>query len=98
MRADQIIIAPVLSEKSNLKREGEQKKYTFEVHMDATKPQIMDAVKVLFKVNPVSCNTMIVKGKPKYSRGRGIKGSTSDWKKAIVTLAKGESIQAIEGV
>ena len=100
MRADQIIIAPILSEKSNFAREGETKKYTFRVHMDASKFQIMDAVKELFKVTPVKCNTMIVKGKPKYSRGRGgyALGNTGDWKKASVTLAKGEQIQAIEGV
>ncbi|MFA6844158.1 MAG: 50S ribosomal protein L23 [Sphaerochaetaceae bacterium] len=100
MRADQIIIAPVLSEKSNLAREGEIKRYTFVVHMDANKPQIVDAVRELFKVTPVMCNTMIVKGKPKYSRGKGgsILGNTGNWKKAIVTLAKGDSIPAIEGV
>lgn len=100
MRADQIIIAPILSEKSNFAREGETKKYTFRVLMDANKVQIMAAVKELFKVTPVKCNTMIMKGKPKYSRGKGgyTLGSTGDWKKAIVTLAKGESIQAIEGV
>lgn len=100
MRADQIILAPILSEKSNLLREGETKKYTFEVHMDATKLQIKDAVKELFKVTPVKVNTQIVKGKPKYSRGKGgyKLGHTSDWKKATVTLAKGESIQAIESV
>ena len=100
MRADQIIIAPILSEKSNYYREGESKKYTFRVHMDATKLQIMDAVKELFKGTPVKCNTMVVKGKPKYSRGKGgyALGNTGDWKKAIVTLAKGDQIQAIEGV
>ena len=100
MRADQIIIEPVLSEKSNLAREAEMKKYTFRVHMDANKHMISDAVRELFKVDVVKCNVMIVKGKPKYSRSRGgsIKGTTGDWKKAVVTLAKGDSIQAIEGV
>ncbi|HOE88765.1 MAG TPA: 50S ribosomal protein L23 [Sphaerochaeta sp.] len=100
MRADQIIIEPVLSEKSNLAREAEMKKYTFRVHMDANKHMISDAVSKLFKVDVVKCNVMIVKGKPKYSRSRGgsIKGTTGNWKKAVVTLAKGDSIQAIEGV
>jgi large subunit ribosomal protein L23 len=100
MRSDQVIIAPILSEKSNLEREGETKKYTFKVHMDANKPMIKQAVKELFGVTPVSCNTMIVKGKPKYTRGKSgsVLGNTGDWKKAVVTLAKGESIQAIEGV
>jgi len=100
MRADQVIIAPILSEKSNLEREGETKKYTFKVHMDSNKMEIKAAIKELFNVTPVKCNTMVVKGKPKYTRGKAgfVLGSTGDWKKAVVTLAKGESIQAIEGV
>ena len=100
MRADQLIIEPVLSEKTNIAREGEIKKYTFRVHMDANKFLIMEAVEELFNVKAVKCNVMIVKGKPKYSRGKGgsILGNTGDWKKAVVTLAKGDSIQAIEGV
>ena len=100
MRADQVIIEPVLSEKSNIAREGETKKYTFKVHMSSNKFQIQSAVKELFGVEPQKCNVMIVKGKPKYSRGKGgsILGNTGDWKKAVVTLAKGDTIQAIEGV
>jgi large subunit ribosomal protein L23 len=100
MRADQVIIEPVLSEKSNIAREGDTKKYTFKVHMGSNKFQIMEAVHELFQVKPVKCNVMIVKGKPKYSRGKGgnILGNTGDWKKAVVTLAKGDTIQAIEGV
>ena len=68
--------------------------------MDSNKFQIARAMKEIFGVAVVACNVMIVKGKPKYSRGKGgsILGNTGDWKKAVVTLAKGESIQAIEGV
>jgi large subunit ribosomal protein L23 len=100
MRADQVIIEPVLSEKSNIAREAECKKYTFKVDPRANKFEIMSAVKELFKVNPTSCNVMNVAGKPKFSRGKGgyIKGYTASWKKAIVTLSKGEVINAIEGV
>ena len=100
MRADQVIIEPILSEKSNIARELECKKYTFKVDPRANKFEIMNAVKEIFKVNPISCNVMNVGGKPKFSRGKGgyIKGYTSNWKKAIVTLSKGESISAIEGV
>ncbi|HOE83944.1 MAG TPA: 50S ribosomal protein L23 [Sphaerochaeta sp.] len=100
MRADQIIIEPILSEKTNIAREGALKKYTFKVRMDSNKFQIARAMKEIFGVEVVACNVMIVKGKPKYSRGKGgsILGNTGDWKKAVVTLAKGESIQAIEGV
>ena len=100
MRADQVIIEPVLSEKANDARELECKKYTFKVDPRANKFEIMSAVKELFKVNPISCNVMNVAGKPKFSRGKGgyIKGYTASWKKAIVTLSKGEVINAIEGV
>ena len=60
----------------------------------------MNAVKEIFKVNPTACNVMNMAGKPKFSRGKGgyIKGYTANWKKAIVTLSKGEVIDAIEGV
>ena len=100
MRADQIIIEPILSEKSNIARENECKKYTFKVDPRANKLEIMKAVKEIFKVNPTDCNVMNVAGKPKFSRGKGgyLKGYTSSWKKAIVTLKKGEIINAIEGV
>ncbi len=100
MRADQVIIEPILSEKSSFARELECKKYTFKVDAKANKFQIMNAVKEVFKVNPTSCNVINVAGKPKFSRGKGgyIKGYTASWKKAIVTLSKGEVIEAIEGV
>ncbi|MCK9190324.1 MAG: 50S ribosomal protein L23 [Sphaerochaetaceae bacterium] len=100
MRADEVIVAPILSEKSNFAREGESKKYTFEVSQRANKHDVTAAVAELFDVTVEKCNVMVVKGKPKYSRGKGgaIKGTTGNWKKAIVTLAKGDTIQAIEGV
>lgn len=99
MRADRVIIEPVLSEKSNRARENECKKYTFKVDPKANKHEIMAAVKELFNVDCTACNTMNVGGKPKFSRGKGgyVKGYTSSWKKAVVTLAKGQSIAAIEG-
>lgn len=100
LRPEQIIIEPILSEKSNILRQGEKKKYTFVVHMDANKYQIMHAVKALFNVDCVKCNTMIFAGKPKRSRRSGNRriGYTSQWKKAIVTLAKGQSITAIDNI
>jgi large subunit ribosomal protein L23 len=91
---EDILIEPVLSEKSNqLREEG---KYVFKVAQSATKPQIKEAVRRLFNVNPVSCTTMVVSGKPKRLRYR--KGYTSTWKKAIVRLAKDEKITIFEGV
>ena len=100
MRADQVIIEPILSEKSSIVRELECKKYTFKVDPRANKFEIMKAVKEIFKVNPTACNVMNMAGKPKFSRGKGgyIKGYTPSWKKAIVTLSKGEAIDAIESV
>ena len=101
MRYDQIIIEPVLTEKTNSMRESEGKvKYTFKVDPRANKLQIMEAVKRLFSVNPVDCKIINVKAKPRQSRTKsGIRsGSTTPWKKAIVTLAEGSKIEIIEGV
>ncbi len=101
MRYDQIIIEPVLTEKTNSMREVEGKvKYTFKVDPRANKLQIMDAVKNLFSVKPVSCRIINVKAKPRQSRTKsGIRsGSTTPWKKAVVTLAEGNKIEIIEGV
>jgi len=94
LEADQIIIAPVVTEKTNLLRE--RGTYVFKVDSRANKPQIMHAVRHLYSVNPVSCNVMRVKGKPK--RQRYQLGLTSQWKKAVVTLRAGEKIAQFEGV
>lgn len=93
MQYESILIEPVLSEKTNVLREDCQ--YVFRVDPRATKLQIKEAVKRLFEVHPISCNIINVKGKPKRLRGRS--GTTSAWKKAIVRIAKGESIKAFEG-
>jgi large subunit ribosomal protein L23 len=91
---EDILIEPVLSEKANQMRD--EGKYVFKVAQNATKPQIKEAVRKLFNVNPVSCNIMVVGGKPKRLRYR--KGYTSTWKKAIVRLSKDEKISIFEGV
>ena len=100
MREDQVIIEPVLSEKTNIARDLKCKKYTFRVDPRANKFDIAKAVVKLFKVRPVSVNVLNVKGKPKFSRGKGgqIKGMTRNWKKAVVTLAEGDVISVFEGV
>jgi large subunit ribosomal protein L23 len=91
---EDILIEPVLSEKANqLREEG---KYVFKVAQSATKPQIKEAVRKLFNVHPISCNVMVVGGKPKRLRSRS--GYTSTWKKAIVRLPKEEKISIFEGV
>ena len=94
MTYEQILIEPVLSEKANILRE--QGKYVFKVDPRATKIQIKEAVRRLYNVHPVSCNVMVVGGKPKRQRSRP--GYTSSWKKAIVRLSKDEKIGIFEGV
>ncbi len=82
MLAEEIILAPVVTEKSN---DGLQAaKYTFKVNKKATKIDIKNAVEKLFEVKVLSVNTITVKGKEKRV-GRYV-GKTSDWKKAIVTI------------
>ena len=84
-----VIIRPVVSERSfDLMA---QNKYTFEVARDAHKREIADAVEKLFDVHVVKVNTISVKPKPK--RVRYQMGYTRSWKKAVVTLAEGESIE-----
>ena len=82
MLPEEIIIRPVVTEKSNY--ELQQGKYTFEVNKKATKVQIANAVEKLFEVKVLKVNTMTVKGKTK--RVGYHVGKTSDWKKAIVTI------------
>lgn len=82
MLPEEIIIKPVVTEKSNdALQEG---KYTFKVNKKATKIDIKRAVEKLFEVKVVDVKTMTVKGKTK-RMGRYV-GKTSDWKKAIVTI------------
>ena len=82
MRPEDVIIAPVITEKSN---DGLQEgKYTFKVNKKATKIDIRNAVEKLFEVKVLNVNTMSVKGKSK--RMGKTSGKTSDWKKAIVTI------------
>ena len=82
MVAEEIIIAPVITEKSS--SETAEGKYTFKVAMNATKVDIKNAVEKLFEVKVLKVNTMTVKGKEK--RVRYQYGKTPDWKKAIVTI------------
>lgn len=88
------IIAPVITEKSTLL--SDQNKVVFKVPLAATKDEVKAAVEALFKVRVLSVNTIRVKGKTK--RFRGIEGKRSDSKKAIVTLAAGQSIDVTTGL
>jgi large subunit ribosomal protein L23 len=88
------LLAPVITEKSTLL--SEDGKVVFKVPLTATKAEIKDAVESLFKVTVTGVNTLRTKGKIK--RFRGILGKRSDEKKAIVTLAEGDSIDVTTGL
>ncbi len=88
------ILTPVITEKSTLG--GEQNKVTFKVPLSASKPEIKAAVEGLFDVKVEAVNTIRQAGKQK--RFRGKMGQRSDYKKAIVTLAEGQSIDVTTGV
>ena len=87
------ILGPVITEKSTLVSEHNQ--VVFRVPLTATKPEIKDAVEALFDVKVEAVNTIRVKGKVK--RFRGHKGRRSDYKKAMVKLAEGQSIDVTDG-
>jgi large subunit ribosomal protein L23 len=88
------ILAPVITEKTTIL--SEQNKVVFRVPLDATKPQIKEAVEALFRVKVTAVNTILTKGKTK--RFKGTPGRRSDVKKAIVTLAEGQSIDVTTGL
>ena len=91
-----IIIRPVITEDS-MARIATEKKYTFEVAKNATKPEIAKAVEAAFKVKVASVNTINMKSKPKRLGMNA--GYTSAWKKAIVTLtADSKTIEFFEGM
>jgi large subunit ribosomal protein L23 len=89
-----VITAPVITEKATMGSEHGQ--VTFRVPLTATKPEIKAAVEALFNVKVKAVNTLIHKGKTKQVRGRF--GQRSDVKKAIVTLAAGQSIDVTTGI
>ena len=89
-----VVLAPVITEKATVL--SEQNKVVFRVAMDSTKDEIAAAIEELFKVEVIKVNTLITKGKTKRFRGR--KGQRSDIKKAIVTLAEGQSIDVTTGL
>ena len=93
MKPTQVLKRPVITEKSTLLQE--RGKYVFEVERRATKPEVARAVEMAFNVAVVSVNTCMVRGKLKrYGRGQA---RQPDWKKAIVTLRSGDTIQFFEG-
>ena len=93
MEPSQIVLAPVVSEKSY--GGTSERLYTFKVHKDAHRTQVRQAVEELFNVRVARVNIVTVKPKPK-RRGL-IKGVKPGWKKAIVLLHPGQSIEFFEG-
>lgn len=89
-----IILSPVITEKATMASEHNQ--VTFRVANDATKPEIKQAVEKLFDVKVKAVNTLRQVGKVK--RFRGKLGKRSDYKKAIVSLAEGHSIDVTTGL
>ena len=93
-RMYEVVRAPHITEKATLLSEKNQ--FVFKVAGNATKPEIKAAIEGLFKVKVNNVNTLITKGKAKRFKGRP--GQRSDVKKAIVTLAEGESIDFTTGL
>ena len=89
-----VILAPHITEKATLASENNA--VVFKVAGDATKPQIKEAVEALFSVKVTGVNTINVKGKTKRWKGKPYK--RSDVKKAVVTLAEGQSIDVTSGI
>jgi large subunit ribosomal protein L23 len=93
LHPSEVLIRPVVSEKSY--EQITQNKYTFKVHPDAHKTQIRQAVEELFDVHVVNVNILKVQPKPKR---RGVyKGIRPGWKKAVVQLKQGDSIEIFQG-
>jgi len=89
-----VLVAPLITEKATMLSEHGQ--IAFRVRLDATKPEIRQAVEKLFDVKVTAVNTVRVKGKTKLFRGR--RGRRSDYKKAIVTLAEGHNVDYLAGL
>ena len=94
LRHYDVIVSPSITEKSTLV--SEQNQVVFNVAKSASKPEIKAAVEALFGVKVTAVNTLIRKGKTR--RFRGFAGKLKDVKKAVVTLAEGQSIDVSTGV
>ena len=89
-----VLVGPLVTEKATMLSEHRQ--IAFRVRLDATKAEIRRAVERLFDVKVTGVNTLRVKGKSKIFRGR--RGQRSSYKKAIVTLAEGQSVDYLSGI
>jgi large subunit ribosomal protein L23 len=89
-----VVVRPLITEKSSAAYQN-RKEYAFEVHPEANKHQISDALEQLFGVHVTRVRTMQMRRR-EVMRGR-IRGKTGAWKKAVVTLKEGESLPIFEG-
>jgi len=93
-RAYRVLIRPLVTEK--ISDMGEQNKYAFEVSLDANKVEVSKSIKGVYGIDPEKVNIIKMKGK-RVTLGR-LRGKRKDWKKAIVTLPKGKTINVYEGM
>jgi large subunit ribosomal protein L23 len=91
-----VILAPVVSEKSYALADHANAAYTFKVHRDASKPEIHDAIEAIFNVKVLKVNTLNRIGKRKRDRKSGTFGKRPDTKRAIVTLVEGQTIDLFQ--
>ncbi len=94
MNTYDIIVRPLETEKAFALREQQQ--YVFVVHMKANKLEIKRAVEEIYRVDVDRVRTMVMAGKANKMRGRRVVRRRTPWKKAVVTLAAGERIEALE--
>jgi large subunit ribosomal protein L23 len=89
-----VIVCPLITEKSV--KGANEGKYSFRVHVAANKIQIRNAIEEIYGVRVAKVNTLNVKGKPRRRGGRMRPGRTPMWKKAVVTLEAGDTIDLFE--
>ena len=89
-----VLLSPHITEKATLL--SEQNKVVFKIALDASKDEVASAVEAIYNVKVTKVNTIVTKGKTK--RFKGIKGRRVDVKKAIVTLAEGQTIDITTGL
>ena len=94
LRNFDVLLSPHITEKATLL--SEQNKVVFKIALDASKDEVASAVEAIYNVKVTKVNTLVTKGKTK--RFKGIKGRRIDIKKAIVTLAEGQSIDITTGL
>ncbi len=95
MHVEDVVKRPLYLTEKGAKLREEQNKYTFEVDLDANKMQIKAAIETLFKVTVDNVHTLIMRGHMR-RMGKGY-AKTRNWKKAVVTLREGETIDFFEG-